>query len=319
MKISSRRAAVVAVTTFALVAGPAVWASATLPGRNGLIALRADIGAGYQIYTIEGDGTDLRQLTHLPGDALQPHWSPQGGRITFEFDPATPQNNDFCNVALVNRNGGDVKILPLANGDQCEAAPTFSADGQRLFYEGFNGVSRDAIFSMDLNGEHRRFITSCRGQGVTDPEVSPDGTMLSFTCSSNVGTALFDAHIDGSHLRQLTPYSVNVGSKADWSPDGRHIMFISTANEGTPGAQVNIMTIRPNGSDLFRVTHYAAGGPLAYGNSYSPDGRWILLRLERNGEYALCKVQPNGTELTQITPFSTFRPRGMAWGSAAPR
>ena len=43
---------------------------------------------------------------------------------------------------------------------------------------------------MDLNGNDRRFVSDCQGQGVTDPEVSPDGKMISFTCFSDNGQAL---------------------------------------------------------------------------------------------------------------------------------
>jgi len=95
------------------------------------------------------------------------------------------------------------------------------------------------------------------------------------------------------------------------------MMFASIQNQGTPDAQANTATIRPDGTGLFWVTNYPAGGPLAFGNSYSPDGQWIVLRLEEDGLYALYKIHPNGTGLEQITPFSDFRPRGMAWGSAS--
>jgi len=290
---------------------------ATLPGRNGLIVFRSDESQGAQLFTIGPDGSGQSQVTDLPGDALLPHWSPDGNRIVFEFDPANPVNNDFCNIVTTNRHGGGMRVLPLANGDQCEASPTFSADGHRIFYEGFDGVSRDAIFSMALTGEDRRLVTECQGTGLTDPEVSPDGTMISFTCYDSDGNgALFDANIDGSGLRQLTPFSAEVGNKSDWSPDSQRIMFISTPGEGTPDAQVNTFTIARDGTDLQAVTDYPPGGTLAFGNSYSPDGKWILLRIEQDGLYALEKIHPDGTHLTDITPFSTFRPRNMAWGTA---
>jgi len=172
---------------------------------------------------------------------------------------------------------------------------------------------------MALNGNDRQLVSDCQGQGLTDPEVSPDGTMLSFTCFSDEGSALFDANIGGSALRQLTPYSAQVGNKADWSPDGQRIMFIETQGEGTPDAQVNTFTIGRDGSDLEAVTSYPPGGTRAFGNSYSPDGQWILLRIEQGDLYALYKIRPDGTELTQITSFSSFRPRNMAWGSALAR
>lgn len=290
-------------------------AQATVAGPNGLIAFRANAGSGDQIYTIDPETLAQVQLTNVDGDAIQPHWSPDSSLITFEFDPANPTSNDFCHVAYMDAEGGDMVVLPLANHDQCEGSPSFSPDGQRIFYEGYNGRRRDDIWSMSLSGTDRRLITACEGS-VTAPEVSPDGTMLAFTCFSRRGQALFDSRVDGSHLRQLTPYSLNVGTKEDWSPDSNRIMFIAVQNDGTPDAQVNTATIRPDGTGLFWVTNYPTGGLLAYGNSYSPDGQWIVLRLEDHGVYALYKIHPNGTGLAQITPFSTFRPRGMAWGSA---
>lgn len=307
-----------AISAIVALALPAT-GSATVAGPNGLIVFRADESNGGQIYTIQPDGTDQRQLTNLPGDTFLPHWSPESNRIVFEFDPANPVANNFCNIVTMNRNGGGLRILPLANGDACEASPTFSADGHRIFYEGFDGVSRDAIFSMALNGKDRRLITDCQGQGVTDPEVSPDGTMLSFTCFSDQGSALFDANIDGSGLRQLTPYSAQVGNKSDWSPDSQQIMFITAVDEGQPDAQVNTWTISRDGGVPQAVTTYPPGGTRAFGNSYSPDGNWILLRIEQGDLSALYKIHPDGNGLTQITPFSTFRPRNMAWGSALAR
>lgn len=295
--------------------------SATVPGPNGLIVFRAGEPNG-QIYAIGPDGSSQKQLTNLPGDTFLPHWSPESNRIVFEFDPADATDSDFCNIALMNRNGGALKIFPLANGDACEASPSFSADGHRIYYEGFDGASRDAVFSMDLNGNDRRLVSDCQGTGLTDPEESPDGKMISFTCyDPNGDSALFDANIDGSDLRQLTPFSVDVGNKSDWSPDSKRIMFISTANEGAAGAQVNTWTIAPEGSGLEAVTDYPAGGLRAFGNSYSPDGRWILLRIEQDDasggfQSALFKIRPDGSDLTQITAYSDFRPRNMAWGTA---
>jgi Tol biopolymer transport system component len=221
---------------------------------------------------------------------------------------------------MMNRNGGGLRIFPLANGDACEASPTFSADGHRIHYEGFDGVSRDAIFSMALNGNDRRLVSDCQGTGVTDPEVSPDGTMISFTCfNANGDSGLFDANIDGSGLRQLMPYSAKVGNKADWSPDSQRIMFITAVDEGSPDAQVNTWTISRDGGPPQAVTTYPPGGTRAFGNSYSPDGQWILLRIEKGDQNALFKIRPTGLDLTQITAFSSFRPRNMAWGSALAR
>ena len=40
------------------------------------------------------------------------------------------------------------------------------------------------------------------------------------------------------------------------------------------------------------------------------------IQKERRHEWEKVWIHPDGTDLTQITPFSDFRPRNMAWGSA---
>jgi Tol biopolymer transport system component len=307
----------------ALVLAIVPTAGAAYPGPNGLIAFRAASGDGSsQIFTIDPATLHQVQLTHVNGDAQgAPHWNFDSSMITFEYDPA----GGCAQVATMAANGDNLNVLPLAGRDVCEGSPTFSADGTRLFYEGYNGKRLDAIYSMKLDGSDRRLITRCQGNGDSDPEVSPDGKMLAFTCgdpSSPKGSALFVTRTNGSGLRQLTPYSLDVGFHEDWSPDSRRIVFISVRDEGTSAAQINTATINADGSDLQWLTHYPAGGLRAYGNSYSPDGRWIVLRMEsgdQSGSFqsALFKMKTDGSDLTQITPYSSFRPRGMCWGSAS--
>jgi Tol biopolymer transport system component len=327
--IASGVAAAAALVTAVLVLVPS--APAAYPGPNGLIAFRAVTSDGSsQLFTIDPASLAQVQLTHQTvGDVVSAaHWSPDMSMLTFEVDPYNPTSNDFCHVALLPASGGDPTLLPLANHDQCEAAPTFSADGTRIIYEGFNGKfcrsnrfcasGRDALYSMNLDGSDRRMITACQGRGVTSPEASPDGKLLAFTCGSQDGTALFVSRPDGSGLRQLTHYSMQVGFHEDFSPDSRRIMFITIPNEGTPQAQVNTWTIGVDGSDLEQLTNYPPGGLRALGNSYSPDGQWIVLRIEDGDQSAMFRMKTDGSDLTQMTPYSDFRPRGMTWGSECP-
>src|SRR5215471_17215465 len=249
-----------------LFASPA-WA--TFPGTNGRItfaALPTPGAPGKQIYTIEPNGTGLRQLTHLPGDATAPHWSP---------------------------------------------------DGTRIFFEHFDDVTgMDAIWRMNLSGADRHLITSGTGSGVTDPEVSPDGTTLSFIDSNgqDFGQALFTARIDGTGLHQLTPF-IDVGVKQSWAPDGSRLTL--TPNADFPDhLSPNVATIGPDGSDLRYLTHYTAGGAAAFTGSYSPDGQWIVFRhqTKSTATFGLFKIRPDGTQRALIAELP-FAPRGIDWGT----
>ena len=62
-------------------------ALATFPGHNGRIAFHsATATEGRQIFTVRPNGRDLRQITHVAGDAINADWSPDGRRIAFTSD-----------------------------------------------------------------------------------------------------------------------------------------------------------------------------------------------------------------------------------------
>jgi Tol biopolymer transport system component len=298
---------------------------ATTPGRNGRITFQVDSGSGNQIYTVRSNGRDLRQITHVNGEAKVPDWSPDGRRIAFEHDQ---DNGVVCaNVALVNPDGSDLVELLQPSPNFCEGEPSFTSDGMRIMFERFDiDTGDDAIWSMNLNGTDRRRIIGPGPNGfATDPNVSPDNQTLSFVgwdgtltgASGEPAKALFTSRTDGSNLSQLTTFAIDLAIKQDWAPDGQHIVVGTNANFFHPGESANIATIRPDGTHLHYLTHYQGGAVNAFAGSYSPDGRWIVFRLEDHGLYTLYKMRSDGTDLRVILSPSSFRPRSVDWGPRA--
>jgi Tol biopolymer transport system component len=278
-------------------------AHATFPARNGLIVFMADTGGGYQLYTVRPNGRDLRQITHINGDAIKPDWSPDGRRIAFALNE--------CSVAIMNADGSSLRVLPSQTPGGCEGDPSFTPDGSRLVYERYDpSIEDDAVWSMNLDGTDRQRITSA---GAPDPNVSPDGKTVSFLGGPEDATALFTARLDGSNLFQVTP-SIGVAFKHDWAPDGRHLAITDNGNDLSKPA--NIATVRPDGTGLRYLTHYRSPELRAYVGSYSPDGQWIVFRLENHGSYGLYRMRPDGSDLHPILPPSSFRPRNIDWGPA---
>ena len=291
---------------FLLSAGPA---HATFPGRNSLIAFHSRTDAGLQIFTVRPNGRGLQQITHVNGDAAFAEWSPDGRQIAFEHD--TP---DGCaNVAIMNADGSGLIELP-PDPNSCDLDPSFTPDGSRIVFDRIDLVTNDeAFWSMDRNGNDRQRIGPC----CFDPNVSPDGGKLSFLRENGepFGSALFTSSIDGSDVLQLTPFSFDVAVHQDWAPDGRHLVFTKDGDFPIPGVSANIATIQPDGTDLRFVTHYEGGEISAFAGSYSPDGRWIVFRLNDHGLFGLFKIHPDGTHLTTILPLSSFRPSFIDWGA----
>lgn len=283
-------------------------AHATFPGKNGLIAFQAQTGAGIQIFTVRANGLGLQQITNVSGDAVTPDWSPDGRQIVFEHDAP----GACANVAIMNANGSGLVEFPDPN--LCQGDPSFTPDGSRIVFDRFDPATNDeAFWSMDRDGDDLKRIGPC----CADPNVSPDGKKLSFLGFNGQpgGSALFTSSIDGSNVFQLTPFSFDVAVKQDWSPDGRHLVFSVFGDTAIPGVSTNIATIHPDGTQLRLVTHYEGGDVNAFVGSYSPNGRWIVFRLEDHGLFGLFKIRPDGTHLTAILPLSSFKPRFIDWGA----
>src|SRR4051812_39068607 len=128
------------------------------------------------------------------------------------------------------------------------------------------------------------------------------------------GQALFTIGVDGHNPLQLTPFSANVGFRLDWAPDGRRLAFIHNVDLADPASSVNIATIRPDGTGMRFVMNFHDAPVRAFIGSYSPDGRWIVFRLEDQDQFGLYKIRPNGTHLRVILGLSAFAPRFIDWG-----
>ena len=209
--------------------------------------------------------------------------------------------------------------------------PAFVPHSNLIVFEAYDpATGDDSLWLMRRDGSHARRLTTnpFPGQGGdTDPNVSPDGRTVSFVRISvfDDQQALYSVRLDGSHLRQLLPYAADVAVKHDWAPDGKHIVVSLNANEGSrPHASANVAILRPDGSHLRRLTHFKGREINALVGGYSPDGQWIVYRVETgDGEptlpgerYALMKVSPQGGEPVLLAAIDG-RPRNIDWGPAS--
>jgi Tol biopolymer transport system component len=305
-----RRTAVATAVAGCVALVLAAPAQATFPGHNGRIAFGSATDHGRQLFTVRPNGRDLQQITHVVGgDAGDADWSPDGRLIAFDVEAP-----DSVQLGIMNADGSGLVMLPKVAGNIVEADPSFTPDGRRIIFLTFDGTI-EAIWSMDLDGTHRHLVAPL---GAADPNVSPDGRRLAFVGFNGepFGQALTISGVDGSHPVAITPFSFNVGFKLDWAPDGRHLGFIHNADFPHPNDSANIATIRPDGTGLRFITNYHGGQVNAFFGSYSPDGRWIVFRLEDHGRFGLYKMRPDGTHLRAILGLSSFRPGFIDWGAS---
>jgi Tol biopolymer transport system component len=276
----------------------AVRPTAVPPDRNGRILFEADTPDGRQIFTIRPDGHDLVQVTKVEGGATLAEWSPDGQQIAF--------TQAQCSIATVDPDGENLRVLASKSGF-CYSDPSYVPAVSRLVYSRFDPAADvEQIWSMDLDGGDQQLLTT---GGGPDPNVSPDGTKLSY---KKPGGALMVEALDGSGVVQISP-SISVTYKHDWSPDGQHIV-VSDDSDPAEGEAVNILILTPDGSDTRYLTDYPAPMRANVGG-YSPDGKWIVFRFEGDGPPAMYRIRPDGTGLHKVFESATVIPRFIDWGS----
>ena len=121
-----QRRIALAVTLTLCLAAAATPASAAYPGTNGRIAFASDrFGGTHNIFTMNPDGSDVRQLTFLSvdeGAALTASWSPDGAKLVFERRPA---DFSFADIYVMNADGSNQHALTNDQGlSSNAAAPT---------------------------------------------------------------------------------------------------------------------------------------------------------------------------------------------------
>ena len=283
------------------------------PRTNGSLLYSEEISGKARLFTVTPDGSNRRQLTRGATDALNAEWSPDGRSIVFErFVPA----EERAAVAVMAADGSGIREL-TPNGFQGD--PSFTPDGRRIVFTRDPSRSDNGIWIMNGDGSGLRrlsrnpFMRSGLCGCDEGAAVSPDGRTVTFVRSraNNQGRALFAVRIDGKGLRRLTPWRVGP-PRHGWSPDGRRIVATMLATPG-PNDAANVVTIGRDGSGPRPVTQFT-GTRHAYAGSYSPDGKWLAIRIEDGRSYGLYLVRPDGTGLRRIAGSGAPQ-TGIDWGT----
>lgn len=204
---------------------------------GGQIAFSRPQGGG-QVWLMDADGHNQRQLTHLPRDHFfgDLDWAPSGRTLVIKAFTATdpPTNIELWLVDVSSRKAKRLTHTPLD-----EAAPAWSPNGRWIAYSTEGRRRPYRIRRLTISTGKVVELTAGRSAAAW-PSWSPDSRQIAFTMAGRIG--IMDAN--GSHRRLLR---VN-GARPHWSPDGRWIVYSLNAD---------LYRVRPDGRGRFQITHRA--------------------------------------------------------------
>jgi len=205
--------------------------------------------SGYDIFTANPDGSDLKQLTNTPGYDAEATVSLDGKKIVF-----TSLRHGDLDIYSMDANGRHVKQLTHELG--YDGGPFFSPDRKWIIYRAYHPTSEKEIgdykdllqqnlirptslelWIMKADGSGKRQITNL-GAASFAPSFFPDGKRVIF--SSNEGSTggmgnfeLYVIDLDGSKLERIT-YSDGFDGFPVFSPDGKKLVWASNRNAKAP-------------------------------------------------------------------------------------
>ena len=84
-----------------------------------------------EIYVMNRDGSNMRQVTSLKGANFAPYWFPDGKRIIFASNHQDPRGRDF-ELWAINVDGTGLERI--SNNPTFDGFPMFSPDGRKLVF-----------------------------------------------------------------------------------------------------------------------------------------------------------------------------------------
>jgi uncharacterized delta-60 repeat protein len=155
-----------------------------------------------EIFTINVDGSNRRNLTNNPGDDIAPAWLPDGSRILF-----TSHRVGYLTMHTMKPDGSDVKELP-SRGYSWDVSPDWSPTGDKIAFVELSEDWWPNIFTVDADGANRRLFD---GNGSptaqrNKPKWSPDGTKIVFHSYNYLpdDCEIYVKNVNGTGLTQLT-------------------------------------------------------------------------------------------------------------------
>jgi Tol biopolymer transport system component len=204
---------------------------------------------GYDIFTANPDGSNLKQLTETDGYDAEATISVNGKHIIF-----TSMRSGDLDLYSMDADGRNVKRLTNELG--YDGGAFYSRDGRQIVYRANhpkteaeiarygkflaeNLVEPNALelWVMNADGTNKRQVTRL-GVASFAPYFLPDGKRIIF--SSNYPDIhsrdfnLFVVNTDGTHLEQIT-FNESFDGFPMFSPDGRKLAFASNRNGAVKG------------------------------------------------------------------------------------
>lgn len=250
------------------------------------IAFAGKVGRFKELFIMDMDGSNVRQLTNDRGLAMSLAWHPSG--LALAYTNYLRRQPDLFLYTVKNK-----RITPITNDPEMNVGASYSPDGNSILYARTIGKNSD-LFLITEKGQEIRRVTFGHSTIEVSPDFSPDGSQVTFVSNRGGGPQIYTMTATGQNIKRISYVTSNYCTSPAWSPAGDRIAFVCRADRGH-----QLFVVNPDGSSPLQLTSYGSNED----PSWSPDGRYIVFATTfgKSQVFNLAMIRKDGGNLRQLT------------------
>jgi serine/threonine protein kinase/Tol biopolymer transport system component len=222
------------------------------------IIYKSNASGDQDLWVVNADGSNQRQLTANARVNGYPSVSPDGRHIVFMSD-----RNGVPHIWRMNVDGSDQRQLSNGSGEQ---SPQFSPDGRWVVYR--KAFGKATAWKVPADGGEPVQLSD---KYSTYPTVSPDSKLVAyFYRDENAPWRIAVAPLEGGEPLKTFDLPATFWHPLHWTPDGRALAYIDTR-----GGVSNIVAQPLDGGAVKQLTNLASDRIFWF--DFSRDGRQLAL------------------------------------------